>query len=780
MLNLVQLLADELSLKTSQIQAALDLFAEGATVPFIARYRKERTDSMDEIQLRSLDERFAYLTELQDRKKTILESIESQGKLTDDLKRKIDTTLLKTELEDLYLPYRPKRRTRATIAKERSLEPLADWIKTLNQPDAPTADLTQEATKYIDLEKGVKTAEEALAGASDILAEEIADRAELRSHLREFFLKTGLFISHLKDGHPEGTTKFEMYRKYNAKVSAIAPHNLLAICRGETEGIVVCDFTFENEYVDQYLESNIIRTKNPAVRSFYAFMLKDSFTRLMKTSLITEVRNQKKLEADIESIKTFETNLRELLLSAPAGMKPTLAIDPGFRSGCKVSVLDTTGKFLEYQAVFPHTGDRLRKEAVMMLKKLIEKYKIELIAIGNGTASRETDEFVTEVFALLETTPVKVMVNESGASIYSASDVAINEFPDLDITVRGAISIGRRLQDPLAELVKIDPKSIGVGQYQHDVDQKLLKRKLDDTVESCVNFVGVDLNTASKELLTFVSGINATVANNVVQYRNENGAFLDRKTLLKVAKLGPKAYEQAAGFLRIRDGKNPLDNTAVHPERYKLVEAIAKDLKVSLSETQQIAEQLKATIKNYVTETIGEPTLRDIISELEKPGRDPRAQFTYATFREDIKEMRDLAIGMELEGVVTNVANFGAFVDLGVHQDGLIHVSQMADRFISDPNEVVKVGQVVKVRVIEINLGLKRIALSMRAPDGAPTQENRSPSTNPRPTTQRPSPITPRPKGQSIAPFTPLPEEKPDRSGPASLEDLKARFNRKI
>ncbi len=783
MLNLVQLLADELSLKISQIQAALDLFAEGATVPFIARYRKERTDSMDEIQLRSLDERFAYLTELQDRKKTILESIESQGKLTDDLKRKIDTTLLKTELEDLYLPYRPKRRTRATIAKEKGLEPLADWIKTLNQLNAPTADLTQEAAKYIDLEKGVKTAEEALAGASDILAEEIADRAELRSHLREFFLKTGLFISHLKDGHPEGTTKFEMYRKYNARVSNIAPHNLLAICRGETEGIVVCDFTFENEYVEQYLESNIIRTKNPAVRSFYVFMLKDSFTRLMKTSLITEVRNQKKLEADIESIKTFETNLRELLLSAPAGMKPTLAIDPGFRSGCKVSVLDTTGKFLEYQAVFPHTGDRLRKEAVMMLKKLIEKYKIELIAIGNGTASRETDEFVTEVFALLETTPVKVMVNESGASIYSASDVAINEFPDLDITVRGAISIGRRLQDPLAELVKIDPKSIGVGQYQHDVDQKLLKRKLDDTVESCVNFVGVDLNTASKELLTFVSGINATVANNVVQYRNENGAFLDRKTLLKVAKLGPKAYEQAAGFLRIRDGKNPLDNTAVHPERYKLVEAIAKDLKVSLSETAKVAEQLKANIKTYITETIGEPTLRDIINELEKPGRDPRAQFTYATFREDIKEMRDLAIGMELEGVVTNVANFGAFVDLGVHQDGLIHVSQLADRFISDPKEVVKVGQVVKVRVIEVNLGLKRIALSMRAPDGAPApQENRTPSNNPRPTTQRPtSSITPRPKGQTpIVHSTAAPEAPSDRSGPASLEDLKARFNRKI
>ena len=779
MLNLVQLLADELSLKTSQIQAALDLFAEGATVPFIARYRKERTDSMDEIQLRSLDERFAYLTELQDRKKIILESIESQGKLTDDLRRKITATLVKTELEDLYLPYRQKRRTRATIAKEKGLEPLADWIKTLNQLNAPIADLNQEATNYIDLEKGVKSPEEALAGASDILAEEIADRADLRSHLREFFLKTGLFISHLKDGHPEGTTKFEMYRKYNAKVSTIAPHNLLAICRGETEGIVVCDFVFEQDYVDQYLESNVIRTKNSTVRSFYGFMLKDSFTRLIKTSLITEVRNQKKLEADVESIKTFETNLRELLLSAPAGMKPTLAIDPGFRSGCKVSVLDTTGKFLEYQAVFPHTGDRLRKEAVIMLKKLIEKYKIELIAIGNGTASRETDEFVTEVFALLEKIPVKVMVNESGASIYSASDVAINEFPDLDITVRGAISIGRRLQDPLAELVKIDPKSIGVGQYQHDVDQKLLKRKLDDTVESCVNFVGVDLNTASKELLMFVSGINATVANNLVQYRNENGVFLDRKTLLKVAKLGPKAYEQAAGFLRIRDGKNPLDNTAVHPERYKLVEAIAKDLKVNLSETAKVAEQLKANIKTYITETIGEPTLRDIINELEKPGRDPRAQFTYATFRKDIKEMRDLAIGMELEGVVTNVANFGAFVDLGVHQDGLIHVSQLADRFISDPKEVVKVGQVVKVRVIEVNLNLKRIALSMRAQDAAPvpSPENRILSNNPRPSSS--SAITPKPKGQQpIVQATP--EVPPERSGPASLEDLKARFNRKI
>ena len=787
MLNLIALLASELAVKPSQIQAALNLFAEGGTVPFIARYRKEQTEEMDEIQLRILSERFAYLTELQDRKKVILESIESQGKLTDELKRKIEASLLKTEIEDLYLPYKPKRRTRATIAREKGLGTLAEWIKALNQLNAAAVDLAEEALKYIDIEKGVKTAEEALAGASDILAEEIADRADLRSYLREFLLKSGLFESHLKDGHPEGTTKFEMYRSYSAKVNTIASHNLLALCRGETEGILVFSLIFDEDNVANYLETAIIRTKVTAVKLFYRSMLQDSFNRLMKPSLINEVRNQKKLEADIESIKTFEINLRELLLSAPAGMKPTLAIDPGFRSGCKVSVLDTTGKFLEYQAVFPHTGQGQRREALATVKHLIEKYKIELIAIGNGTASRETDEFVTEVFTMLETKPVKVMVNESGASIYSASEVAIGEFPDLDITVRGAISIGRRLQDPLAELVKIDPKSIGVGQYQHDVDQKLLKRKLDDTVESCVNYVGVDLNMASKELLTFVSGINATVANNILQYRNENGAFSDRKALLKVPKLGPKAFEQAAGFLRIRDGKNPLDNTAVHPERYKLVEAIAKDLKVKLNETTKIAEQLKANIKNYITETIGEPTLRDIIAELEKPGRDPRAQFTYANFRDDIKEMRDLQVGMELEGIVTNVANFGAFVDLGVHQDGLIHVSQLADRFISDPNEVVKVGQVVKVRVLEVNMGLKRIGLSMRAPDGSTPNTGSTTSGNTSRDTPR-SPISQRPaaKVQSQSRLQPEKQIEPKTekqlgSAPApSLEDLKAKFSRKF
>ncbi|MEB3294770.1 MAG: Tex-like N-terminal domain-containing protein [Synechococcales bacterium] len=792
MLNIPQLLADELSLQLHQIQAVLDLFAEGATVPFIARYRKERTGSMDEVQLRTVNERHAYLTELEDRKKTILDSIESQGKLTEELRTKITACLLKTELEDLYLPYRPKRRTRATIAREKGLEPLADWLRSLNQPTAdPVQDLETEAQQYISEEKGVKTAAEALQGASDILAEEVADKAELRAYLRDFFLKTGLLESRVKPDYPEGSTKFEMYRQYQAKVNAIASHNLLALYRGEAEDILSVDFTFDEEAVQQYLESREILSKAPILRQFYQTMLKDAFTRLMKTSLIGEVRTQKKQEADIESIKTFEANLRELLLSAPAGMKPTLAIDPGFRTGCKVSILDNTGKFLEYQAVFPHTGEGKRKDAIVQLKQLIEKYNVELIAIGNGTASRETDEFVAEVFQLLDRKPIKVIVNESGASIYSASDVAIGEFPDLDVTVRGAISIGRRLQDPLAELVKIDPKSIGVGQYQHDVDQKLLKRKLDETVESCVNYVGVDLNMASKELLTFVSGINATVANNIVAYRNENGAFKNRKALLKVAKLGPKAFEQAAGFLRIRQGENPLDNTAVHPESYKLVEAIAQDLQVPLTDTQRIAEQLRNNLKKYVTDQVGEPTLRDIISELEKPGRDPRAEFTYASFRDDIKEMSDLQVGMELEGVVTNVANFGAFVDIGVHQDGLIHVSQLADRFVSDPKEIVKVGQVVKVRVLEVNIGLKRIGLSMRSPEGTPgatgkrsDRDRPNPASDKKPTPKSLQNANSSNQGKSDRPTPATERAKPTESAktqnPTSFEDLKAKFNRKL
>ncbi|MDB9539316.1 Tex family protein [Anabaenopsis arnoldii] len=716
MLNIPQLLATELNLKPEQIENALELLTEGATVPFIARYRKERTGEMNEVQLRDLFDRYAYLTELAERKGVILNAIAQQGKLTEELKAKITSCLQKTELEDLYLPYRPKRRTRATIAREKGLEPLAQLIKSLNVPQSPTAPLETAAMQYVSQTLEVKTPQEALKGAADILAEEVAEKAELRAYLRDYFLEKGVFISQIKKDYPEGTTKFEMYRNYQMGVKNIAPHNLLALCRGEAEGILNYEIAFDEDIVLNYLEAREIKTKNPTIREFYQAMVKDAFNRLMKTSIMGEVISQKKTYADIESIQTFEANLRELLLSAPAGMKPTLAIDPGFRTGCKVVVLDETGKFLAYQAVFPHQGSAQRDKAVQTLKNLITQYQIRLIAIGNGTASRETDEFVNQVLQDIDPKPIKVIVNESGASIYSASKVALEEFPDLDITVRGAISIGRRLQDPLAELVKIDPKSIGVGQYQHDVDQKLLKKKLDETVESCVNYVGVDLNTASKELLTFVSGITATVANNIVTYRNEHGVFKNRRQLLKVAKLGPKAFEQAAGFLRIRGGDNPLDNTAVHPESYSVVQAIAADLDISLNQITEIAAKLKKTnLKKYVTDSIGEPTLRDIIRELEKPGRDPRAEFKYATFREGITEISHLQVGMELEGIVTNVANFGAFVDIGVHQDGLVHISQLADRFVDDIQKVVKVGQVVKVRVLEVNEKLHRISLSMKA-----------------------------------------------------------------
>ncbi len=716
MTNLAQIIANELSLSFQSVSNALELLAEGATIPFIARYRKERTGSLDEMQLRNLLDRFTYLTELEKRKEVILEAIAAQNKLTEELKAKIESCLQKNELEDLYLPYKPKRRTRATIAREKGLEPLAESIKSWNHPQAKSVSLEQEAAKYISQEKAVLTVEDALKGASDILAEEVSEKAQLRAYLRNYLIKSGVFVSRVKDDYPEGSTKFEMYRDYQAGVKAIAPHNLLALLRGEAEGILSVDLSFDDSAVMSYLESEEIQAKVLAVRDFYREMLRDGFNRLIKPSLIREVRSDRKTWADIESIKTFEANLRELLLSPPAGMKPTLAIDPGFRTGCKVAILSETAKFLEYQAIFPHSGSDKRAEAARKIGNLIQKYKIELIAIGNGTASRETDQFISEVLRTLEQKPIKVIVNESGASIYSASDVARSEFPDQDVTVRGAISIGRRLQDPLAELVKIDPKSIGVGQYQHDVNQKLLKQKLDETVESCVNYVGVDLNTASKELLTFVSGITPAIANNIVTYRNQKGAFRNRRELLKVPKLGPKAFELAAGFLRIRDGDNPLDNTAVHPESYGVVEVIAASVNVPLAQITQVSSRLTSLdLKQYVTDTIGLPTLRDVIGELEKPGRDPRAEFKYATFQEGIKEVADLQVGMKLEGIVTNVVNFGAFVDIGVHQDGLVHISQLADRFVKDPQEIVKVGQVVKVQVLEVNEKLKRISLSMKA-----------------------------------------------------------------
>ncbi len=688
------------------------------------------------------------------------------------MRTKIENCLLKTELEDLYLPYKPKRRTRATIAKEKGLEPLAELIRSLNLPTAQPIELEVEAAKYINEEKGVKTTVEALAGASDIIAESTADKANLRAYIREYIQSEGGFIASIKDDVEEGSTKYEMYRKYAASISKIAPHNLLALFRGESEKVIKLELEFDEDDICEYLARQEIKTKLPAVREFYQAMLKDAFNRLMKTSLVNEVRAECKLQADIGSISNFETNLRELLLSAPAGMKPTLAIDPGFRSGCKVAVLSETGKYLAYEAVFPHQAANQRQQAANTVKQFIKKYSIELIAIGNGTAGRETDQFVIELLADIEPKPIKVMVNESGASIYSASDVAISEFPDLDITVRGAISIGRRLQDPLAELVKIDPKSIGVGQYQHDVDQKLLRKKLDDTVESCVNYVGVDLNTASKELLTFVSGLSPVVANNIIAYRNENGAFKNRKQLLKVAKLGPKAYEQAAGFLRIRGGENPLDNTAVHPESYSILAIIAKDVNIPLTEPTKLGIALKQVdLKKYITESIGEPTLRDMISELEKPGRDPRAEFKYATFKEGIQEIKDLEVGMELEGTVTNVAAFGAFVDIGVHSDGLVHVSQLADTFVSDPNQIVKVGQVVKVRVLKVNAQLKRISLSMKLGNSAGSDQGKS-IAKPAPKSVKPQPISiksPQSKDQkSVSP--------PDRS--ATLEDLQRKFGK--
>lgn len=725
MLNLVDHLAQELSLRPDHVQSALDLFAEGATVPFIARYRKERTGEMNEIQLRELQDRYTYLTELENRKQTILEAIAKQDKLTDELRTQIENCLQKNELEDLYLPYRPKRRTRATIAREKGLEPLAEKVRSLNVPGANSVSLLAVAEPFISEDLGVTSAEDALQGAADILAEAIAEQADLRAYIRDWLTSTGIIASSLKPDVPEGTTKFEMYRTYRNPVQAIAPHNMLALFRGQNEGVLTFTLEFNESEIFEYLDNREIRTPHAEVRQFYQTLLRDAFNRLIKTSLINEILTLKKHEADIESIKTFEENLRNLLLASPAGMKPTLAIDPGIRTGCKVTALDHTGQFLEYQAIFPHQmGETKRQDAAETLRRMIDQYQIELIAIGNGTASRETDSFVSEVLRDMDRKPIKVIVSEAGASIYSASEVAIAEFPDLDVTVRGAISIGRRLQDPLAELVKLDPKSIGVGQYQHDVDQKLLKKKLAETVESCVNYVGVDLNTASRELLTYVSGINAAIANNIVAYRNENGAFRNRRQLLKVAKLGPKAFEQAAGFLRIRNGDNPLDNTAVHPESYPIVEAIASDLGIPLEQATQVADKISAIdLQNYVTETIGQPTLRDILKELEKPGRDPRDEFTYATFSEEIQELSDLKPGMELEGVITNVANFGAFVDIGLHDDGLIHVSQMADRFVSDPKEIVKVGQVVKVRVLEVNEALKRIALSMRSPNAQPQQK---------------------------------------------------------
>jgi uncharacterized protein len=715
MTTIAATIAAELDIRPAQVEATLELFGEGATVPFVARYRKERTGDLDEVQLRQIAERHQYLTELGDRRQTVQAEIEGQGKLTPALKSAILACQQKTELEDLYLPYRPKRRTRATMAKGKGLEPLAQRIESLNKT-GQRAVLRQEAQAFVKPDQGIESADAALQGAADILAEQVAERVDLRRYVRDRLLNQGCFTASVKKDHPEGTTKYEMYRAYQAPVRSIASHNLLALLRGDREGVLKIGLEVELEPLLHSLEQRVVKTSVPDLRRFYRELLQDAYSRLLKPSLTSEVMAEKKAWADQVSIQTFEANLKNLLLSPPAGMKPTLGVDPGFRTGCKVAAVDDTGKFLEYQAIFPHQSARQRQQAATTLVGMIRQHRIELIAIGNGTASRETDAFVGEVLTAVANPPGKVLVSEAGASIYSASEVAAAEFPELDVTVRGAISIARRLQDPLAELVKLDPKSIGVGQYQHDVDQKRLKQKLDDTIESCVNYVGVDLNMASRQLLTYVSGITPAVANNIVAYRDGHGAFGSRQELLKVKQLGPKAFEQAAGFLRIRNGQNPLDNTAVHPESYGIVDAIAADLAIPLGQISQAADRLKRLdIKKYITAVAGELTLRDIVRELEKPGRDPREQFTYARFQEGINDITDLKPGLTLEGVVTNVTNFGAFVDVGVHQDGLVHISQLADRFVSDPKDIVKVGQVVSVRVMEVDPKLKRIGLSMRA-----------------------------------------------------------------
>ncbi len=757
MMEIEQLLARELNLKHHQIANALQLLKEGGTVPFIARYRKERTGEMDEVQLRALFDRYAYLMDLAQRKKVVLESIEKQGRLTDQLRERIMACLQKTELEDLYLPYRPKKRTRATVAREKGLEALAERIMAANVPDATDLDLEAEAAAYVSIEKGVAAAEEALAGASDIIAEGVADKAEHRAHLREHILQHGVFASSVKPEYMEGSTKFEMYRSFKVRAKEIHPHNMLALLRGEKEGILTIDMVFDEGPVYAYLEKAEIAACGAHVRAFLKSVVRDAFDRLIHPSLVGEVRAIRKEDADKKSIRTFETNLRELLLSAPAGMVPTLGVDPGLRTGCKTVALDATGKLLEYQTIFPHQSDAQRQGAGETLRDMLTRHKAELIAIGNGTAGRETEQFVRDTVAALDEKPVFVMVNEAGASVYSASPAAREEFPDLDVTVRGAISIGRRLQDPLAELVKIDPKSIGVGQYQHDVDQKLLRKRLEETVQSCVNFVGVNINTASRELLKYIAGVNAAIAKNIVAYRDEHGAFKSREELRSVPKFGPKTFEQAAGFLRIRDAENPLDNSSVHPESYGLVQSILLDIGLTVEQVGSNPDQLRhVEIAKYVSGTVGEPTIRDILTELQKPGRDPRAEFKYANFKEGVKEIKDLTPGMELEGVVTNVTNFGAFVDIGVHQDGLVHVSQLADKFVDDPKMAAKVGQVVRVRVLEVNEGLKRISLTMKTPGARhkhPTHHSHKKA-----------------KGQV---------KEQEKAGRFTIEDLKEKYNKR-
>ncbi len=695
--------------------AVIELLDEGATVPFIARYRKEATGNLDEVHIRDVQEKLEYFRELEERRETVLHSIDTQGKLTPELKARIEAAMEKTELEDLYLPFKPKRKTKASMAREKGLEPLAQFLR----DQSGGRRLAEFASTFINPEKGVPSATEALDGARHIVAEWISESAEFRKAVRSMMMADGRVVSSTIKGAPDPEGKYQMYADYSEPVSRIPSHRMLAIRRGASEGVLTFEIELEETQPLKWLRSRVVRSTGECVPHLEQ-AIEDSYQRLMNPSIQTEVRLELKTRSDEEAIKVFRENLENLLLSPPAGMMTVLAIDPGIRTGCKIAVVDETGKFLESSVIYPFQPRNDEAGSKKTLATLMARHHARAIAIGNGTASRETAALVQSFLRETNLEGVfSVSVSESGASVYSASEMARQEFPDLDLTVRGAISIARRLQDPLAELVKVDPKSIGVGQYQHDVDQRRLKQSLEATVESCVNRVGVDLNTASWALLRYVAGISERTALKIMEYRNEHGKFRSRLHLMSVAGFGPKAFEQAAGFLRIRGGENPLDMTAVHPESYPVVEKMAASLGASVADLIARPELIeKVRLEGFQTERVGMYTLGDIRDELRKPGRDPRQKFVAPKWRDDVKEIADLKPGMVLEGVVTNVTRFGAFVDVGVHNDGLVHVSQLANRFVKDASDVVKAGQIVNVQVLSADSKTKRIALSMKALEG--------------------------------------------------------------
>jgi uncharacterized protein len=701
-------IASTLNLPLHSLVAVIGLLDEGGTVPFIARYRKEATGNLDEVQIRDIEEKLAYFRELASRRETILASIAEQGKLTDELRQRIEATLDKGELEDLYLPYRPKRRTKATIAREKGLEPLAQYLWAQQSGNISLAEL---ASGFVDAEKGVANVDEALEGARHIVAETISEEATLRKAVRQLMYDEGFIVSRKAMDAVDEQEKFKMYYDYREAVATIPSHRMLAIRRGESENVLYFLIELEPLRAVSVLSARIHRAAGDWTPQLQ-LAIEDCWQRLLGSSIQAELRLELKKRSDTDAIQVFRDNLYHLLLAAPAGPISVLGIDPGLRTGCKIAVVDETGKFLAHDVIYPHTGRTA--QAVQTVVELLQRHKVRAIAIGNGTASRETDTFVRELLQEKGLNEIfRVTVSESGASVYSASDVARQEFPDLDLTVRGAISIARRLQDPLSELVKVDPKAIGVGQYQHDVDQRQLQQSLEVAIETCVNKVGVDLNTSSWTLLRYVAGITERTALNIVSYRDENGRFRSRTQLKKVPGIGAKTFEQAAGFLRIRDGDEPLDITAVHPESYTVVEQIASLLNAPVAEIIRRPEMLEKLDRAKIT--AGSFTVNDILDELRKPGRDPRDKFVAPSFNEQVRELADVQPGMVLEGVVTNVTKFGAFVDIGVHQDGLVHISELSNRFIKEPAEAVKAGQIVKVKVLSADTKTKRIALSMKA-----------------------------------------------------------------